>query len=532
MKHGIGNTGNLSEESPAKKITVVDTTLRDGHQQPGLAFTKDDRIRIARALESLNVDVIEAGFPANPPDFEAIYEISGLITGPKISAFSRVTEGDIDAAAGALAPALERGNAMLNVSIATSEKHMEAGHRKSKAEIRDMVESRVSYGKEHFSDVQFLPEDATRTDPDFLHEVIRLAIGAGASRIAIADTTGYMQPGEFGSLVREVFRSHDSIGKGDVILGVHCHNDLGHAASNTLEGLLAGATQFEGTINGIGERAGNADLVVVTQNIMKSPLYKNLYAGIKMEKAQETADLVDEVCEMPPYSNRPVTGRNAYRHSSGMHTSAIQKDPETYQSLNPSEVGRTEEYVFGATSGTNLTKFLIGKFGYEASDGQIHEITEHLKKESSNSKDTFEENECHVMIGRYLKRLPEEDPLKLADLEFFQAEEARPMARVNLLIENESKMNEARGDGPVDAFSRALLGALPAGDETRLVYFETHPVSIKAGSAAIMRTSLALEYNGRVYYGRARSSSIIRAAVDSMMKAANSIYLLDAPSKK
>ena len=518
------------------RIKVTDTTLRDGAQQPGLAFALDDRLKIAQYLADLGVDVIEAGFPANSKDADSVYLIAESVEGPKISALARVVREDIDAAYKSLRPAIERKNALLHLFIGTSDMHIEGSHMKPKEEVRKMVQDAVAYSRTLFDDVQFSPEDATRTDPGFLDSVIESAVEAGATRINIPDTVGYAQPEEFGDMIRGIVSSHDAIRNGGVILSVHCHNDLGHAASNTLAGIRAGAAQFEGTVNGIGERAGNADIATVIMNLnARSDAYGIRADHIKTENFYHISSEVDRMAEMPGYPNRPVTGGNAFRDSSGIHAAAVQRNPGTYHVMEASDVGKEFEIVFGPTSGTNITKRIIEDFGYEASDEKIREITEHLKDQAILLKDGLSRNECCVEIGKQLDYFPQEDPIKLINWEVIAgSRRSEPLAYAELSINGMDESAYAAGVGSFDAVSNAIMGALnlfgedddkKLWDGVKLAHFEEIPVS--QGAESIAKARVALEYRSHAYWGRSRSPDIVEAAVDSTMKALNSIYLMN-----
>ena len=522
-----------------KPIIVTDTTLRDGHQQPGLAFTMDDRLYIASMLKDLGVDVIEAGFPANSLDSKPVYQIAKDVRGPKISALARVTRSDIDAAYRSLKPAVDRGDGMVHLFIGTSEMHRTNSHRKNAEQVRAMVEESVSYAKSLFGDVQFSPEDATRTEPEFLDLIIRTAIGAGATRINIPDTVGYALPIEFHELIKQIAETHEAIRSGNVILSVHCHNDLDNAVTNTLAGIEAGATQFEGTINGLGERAGNTDLATTVKALeTRQDYFRNRARSghhdtshINKELFTQASRDVDRIAEMPAYANRPVTGTNAFRDSSGIHAAAVLRNPGTYHIMDAEDVGSKVEIVVGPTSGTNVVSDIVEKFGYEASPSQVLELTEMLKRASVESKDAFNESEAHVYIKRGLGLYPQEDPVKLTSWEAHTTSEGRSSAYVEVYVNGNKREASESGVGSIDAASKAILSAINGsiGTEIKLVEFEQVPMS--EGTDAMAHCRVALEYQGDTYWGRSRTEDIVGAGVESIMAALNSIYVINEPSQ-
>lgn len=521
-----------------KPIIVSDTTLRDGHQQPGLAFTLDERLYIAGMLKDLGVDVIEAGFPANSLDADPVYKIAQSVRGPKISALARVTKGDIDIAYESLKPAVDRGDGMVHVFIGTSEMHRTHSHRKNAEEVQTRVAEMIGYAKNLFGDVQFSPEDATRTGPEYLDLIIKTAIEAGAGRINIPDTVGYSLPFEFEGMIKRIVQTHEAIRNGDVILSVHCHNDLDNAVMNTLTGIYAGATQFEGTINGIGERAGNTDLASVVMGLRtREDLFIKLSndghhdtAHINAEKFSYVSSEVDRIAEMPAYPNRPVTGTNAFRDSSGIHAAAVMRNPGTYHIMRAEDVGGEIDIVVGPTSGTNITKSITDKFGYEATDAQVEEMTELLKTEAVKSKAAFYENETHVFVKRYLGLSPKDDPIELRSWNVSTGTSVtNPVAEVELYVNGERREAYGEGTGPIDAVSKSILSALNGSlaEEIKLVKFDEIPVS--GGTEAIARAQVALEHRGQKYWGRDRSPDIVKAGINAIMNAINSIYVLNPP---
>ncbi|MBI2142699.1 hypothetical protein HYU15_04415 [Candidatus Woesearchaeota archaeon] len=523
-----------------RKVIASDTTLRDGHQQPGLAFTLAERIYIAHSLRDIGVDVIEAGFPANSCDAEPVYKIAQQIRrGPKISALARVVKSDIDAAYRALQPAIDRGEAMVHTFIGTSDMLLENSVRKSAEEVAEMVGNMVRYAVGLFGDVQFSPEDATRTPLDYLDTIIATAIQAGATRVNIPDTVGYYLSSDipaavsFPKIVRHVISAHPAIRSGKVILSVHCHNDFDGAVQSTLAGIASGAAQFEGTINGIGERAGNTDLFTVIEALRT---YEALYRKIARAPSgtghintalfHKVSREMDMIAGMATYDNRPVTGTNAFRDSSGIHAAAVQRNPGTYHIMSPEDVGGRLEIVIGPTSGTNIVRRIVDKFGYEASDSALQELTEGLKREAIRRKDGLTEPEAHVYIRRALGLSPPEDPIRMGEWNVVTGSTI-PTATVNLYVNGEHRYACHEGVGAIDAAAKAILTALNGTliDEVKLSKFEEQPVS--SGTEAVARARVALQYKGEIYWGRSLAPDIVVAGVSALLNALNSIYVLN-----
>jgi 2-isopropylmalate synthase len=341
-----------------RQIKILDTTLRDGEQTPGLALSPYQKLKIAKQLTKLNVDVIEAGFPAsNEDDFKAVQLISREIRGPTICGFGRAIKKDIDVIYEAIKDAPKR---RMHIFLATSSIHLDKKLRKTKSEVLKMIHDGVAYAKSFDVEVQFTPEDASRTDTKYMLETINTAIRAGATIINIADTVGASQPRRFYERVKTVYEAFkEKIDSGKLDLSVHCHNDKGLAVANSLEGIRAGATQVDCCVNGIGERAGNASLEEIAMNIFSEQDYFNAYTNIRTKQLYKTSQLVSQITKMPLPNNKPVVGHNAFRHESGIHQHGVLSDPRTYESLNPTDIGWIgESIVLGKHSGKHAKKYL------------------------------------------------------------------------------------------------------------------------------------------------------------------------------
>ena len=511
-------------------LIVTDTTLRDGHQQPGVAFTLEDRLYIASMLKDLGVDVIEAGFPANSYDIEPVNKIAQSIRGPKISALARVVKSDIDFAYKALKPAADRGDAMLHVFISTSDMLIEHSLRSTPQSVLDKVYDMVSYARSLFGDVQFSPEDSTRTNPRYLNQVLDAAISAGATRINIPDTVGYADPEEFKGLVRSIKKKHPRLYNGNVILSVHCHNDLDNAVTNTVAGIKGGATQFEGTINGLGERAGNTDLATVIETLRtRNDLYRKLPSTSHINTANLTyiSREVDRIAEMPTYDNRPITGTNAFRDSSGIHGKAVIRNPGSYHIVNAEDVGGKVELVIGPTSGTGISDDLLAKYGIEVAGEQSVDVIEYLKGQSIKFKDALTENEAIVSAMKYLGRIPQEDHLQVIEWGL-KDEEKKPFAYMRVNFNGEQHYGESAGVGSIDALTSALQKA--AGNGWKILGWEQ--ISSNSGKEALAHTKVPIEYKGNVYWGRGRDPDIVRSGFNAIIDALNSAYTIEKMAEK
>ncbi|MBT7706181.1 2-isopropylmalate synthase [archaeon] len=341
-----------------KKIKILDTTLRDGEQTPGLSLSPQQKLKIAKQLAKLNVDVIEAGFPAsNEDDFMAAQLIAREVKGPTVCGFGRAIKGDIDAIYEAIKDAPKK---RMHVFLATSSIHLDKKLKKTEDEALKMIHNGVAYAKSFDVEVQFTPEDASRTNFDYMIKTIKTAVDAGATIINIADTVGNSQPFQFYKRVKGVYNIFKrEIDSGEITLSVHCHNDKGQAVANTLAGVLAGATQVECCINGIGERTGNAALEEIAMNIFADSEYFKAYTGVKTKKLYETCQMVSKITKLAVPGNKPIVGYNAFRHESGIHQHGVINDPKTYEVFSPADIGWVgTSLVIGKHSGKYAEEYL------------------------------------------------------------------------------------------------------------------------------------------------------------------------------
>ena len=350
------------------QIHIFDTTLRDGEQSPGFSMHRAEKVQLARQLEALGVDVLEAGFPiASPGDLDSVRAVAAAITSCRVAALARARREDVDAALRALEPA---ARPRLHIFLATSDLHLKYKLRISRAEALDQIVSMIRYGCQHCEDVEFSAEDASRTDRDFLVEVIRAAAEAGANVINLPDTVGYTTPDEYGQIFRAARAALSSYP--DVVLSAHCHNDLGLAVANSLAAISAGARQVECTINGIGERAGNASLEEIVVALHVRQAHYSAATNISLEKIYSPSRMLSSVTGVSVPPNKAIVGANAFAHEAGIHQDGILKNPLTYEIIVPEKVGvSSRRLVLGKHSGRNALRSRLDELGYSVTDAEL-----------------------------------------------------------------------------------------------------------------------------------------------------------------
>jgi len=359
------------------RIFIFDTTLRDGEQSPGAAMTPEEKLRMARQLEILGVDVIEAGFPvASPGEFRAVRQIAREIRGPQITAITRARISDIDRTWEAIR---EGADPRIHIILPASDIQLQYQLMKSRQEVLEMAKSAIAHARTYTDNIEFSPMDSTRADRNFLCRLIAAAITAGAKVVNVADTVGYAIPGEFGGLIRYIFEHVDNMG--DHILSVHCHDDLGLAVANTLAAVEQGVRQVKCTINGIGERAGNAALEEVVMALKTRNDLFGVQMKINTEKLRQTSRLLTEITGIPVPPNKAIVGANAFAHEAGIHQDGLLKDVRTYEIMSPRSVGAPgSRFILGKHSGSSVIKDYIKKSGYMVDEGELNDITARFKE--------------------------------------------------------------------------------------------------------------------------------------------------------
>ena len=497
-----------------RKIYIFDTTLRDGEQCPGAALAPDEKLEIAKQLERLNVDIIEAGFPAaSPGEVEAIQKISKAVKRPVICALSRMLPKDIDIAREALKFATRK---RLHVFLATSKIHMEFKLRKNKSEILKLAVQNIKYGRKFFRDVEFSPEDAARTERKFLIEAVKAGIEAGATTVNIPDTVGYTMPEEFGDLIALLVKKIPSLGK-TVNLSVHCHNDLGLAVANSLAAVQNGANQVECTVNGIGERAGNASLEEIVMAIDTRKDLMNAYTDIHLKEITKSSRLVSHLTGLVVQPNKAIVGRNAFAHESGIHQAGLLKMRQTYEIIDPKRIGLSgSEIVMGKHSGRHAFRERLKKLGIELNIDQLDKAFERFKKLSDQKKYVFDED-LEAIVEEEISRVPE--TWKLEYLKISSETGSRPEATVRLIRDEKSTSATSDGDGPVDACYKAIEKITKT--NARLVHYAIQ--SVTSGKDALGEVNVKVNVGGREVSGRGTSTDVIEASVKAYLFALNKV---------
>ena len=493
----------------SEKLYIFDTTLRDGEQVPGCQLNTVEKIEVAKALETLGVDIIEAGFPVSSPgDFNSVVTISKAVTWPTICALTRANENDIKVAAEALQYAKHK---RIHTGIGTSDYHIKYKFNSTREEIIERAVAAVKYAKKYVEDVEFYAEDAGRTDNEYLARVIEAVIKAGATVVNIPDTTGYCLPEEFGRKIRFLKENVNGIDK--AIIATHCHNDLGMATANTISGILNGARQAEVTINGIGERAGNTSLEEVAM-IFKSHKDLNIDTNINTQKIYSTSRLVSSLMSMPVQPNKAIVGRNAFAHSSGIHQDGVLKNRENYEIIDPRDVGIDENsIVLTARSGRAALKHRLHILGVELDKEALDKAYEDFLKLADRKKD-LNDDDLLMLIG---KARSENARITLDYLQVTSGVGVRSVASVGLLIAGERFEAASTGNGPVDAAIKAVKQII----HRQMTIQEFLIQAITKGSDDVGKVHMAVAYDGVHYNGFAANTDIVAASVEAFIDAIN-----------
>ena len=494
----------------SNRLFIFDTTLRDGEQVPGCQLNTVEKIQVAKALESLGVDVIEAGFPVSSPgDYNSVIEISKAVTWPSICALTRAVEKDIDVAAEALRYAKRK---RIHTGIGTSDYHIKYKFNSTREEILERAIACVKYAKKHVEDVQFYAEDAGRTDNEYLARVVEAVIKAGATVINIPDTTGYCLPAEFGAKIKYLIDHVDGIDK--VTIATHCHNDLGMATANTISVILNGARQAEVTINGIGERAGNTSLEEVAM-IFKSHKDLDITTNINTTKIYKTSRMVSSLMNMPIQPNKAIVGRNAFAHSSGIHQDGVLKNRESYEIIDPKDVGIEDpnSIVLTARSGHAALKHRLQVLGIEMSKEELDVAYQEFLKLADRKKN-ITDDDIMVLTGKHRDK---DARIKLDYLQVTSGVGVRSVASVGLSIAGEKFEACATGNGPVDAAITAIKQII----HRHMVVQEFLIQAITRGSNDVGKVHMTVEYEGNHYYGFSANTDIIAASTEAFIDAIN-----------
>lgn len=494
-------------------IKIFDTTLRDGEQSPGASMNIQEKLAVAKQLARLGVDIIEAGFAySSPGDFEAIRTIGAEVEGPIICSLARAKEADIKSAWQALK---ETAKKRIHTFHSTSDIHLKHQFRVSREEALKRSVEMVELARSFVDDVEFSPMDATRSDINYLCEVIEAVIEAGVSTINIPDTVGYSIPVEFGALIKSIRGKVKNIDR--AVISVHCHNDLGLATSNSLAAVLNGAGQIECTINGIGERAGNCSMEEVVMALRTRRDIFDADTNINTEEIMRTSRLVTKITGIYVQPNKAIVGANAFAHESGIHQDGLLKEKSTYEIIKPESVGfHSTRLILGKHSGRHAFKSRLKELGYELSDEELNSIFEKFKRLADQKKEIFDED-IEALISEDVTKAPE--VYSLVDLSIVSGLSQKPTATVKIKADDEVIDRMEYGDGPVDATYKAIAAITDT--KSKLLKFEIK--AITGGTDALGEVMVSLEENGRAVRGHGADTDIIVAAAKAYINALNKL---------
>ena len=494
------------------RVVIFDTTLRDGEQAAGGTLNIQEKLEIARQLEKLGVDVIEAGFPVSSPgDFEAVRRIAREVRGSVICALARAHPDDIDRAWEAVK---EAEHPRIHVFLSASEIHRVYQLKKSREEILQMSRDMVARAKKYTDDIEFSPMDASRAEPAYIHQILEAAIDAGANTVNIPDTVGYAIPDEFGSLIEGIFQKVPNISR--AVVSVHCHNDLGLAVANSLESVRRGARQVECTINGIGERAGNASLEEIVMAVKTRGDFFNLTTNIDTMQIYKTSRLVSDLTGFLVQPNKAIVGTNAFSHESGIHQDGVIKMPITYEIIDPRTVGiPASSLVLGKLSGRHAFKERLAELGYSLGETDFNRVFLAFK-ELADKKKKVADKDIESLVAEELRTVTE--VYHLDRVQVSCGDRGIPTASVVLIAPDGQPLSDAAlGEGPVDALYKAINKVV--GVPNNLIEFTVK--SVTEGIDAIGEVLIRIESNGVTYTGRGADTDIIVASAKAYMNALN-----------
>jgi 2-isopropylmalate synthase len=496
----------------SNRIMIFDTTLRDGEQVPGCQLNTIEKIEVARQLEKLGVDIIEAGFPiSSPGDFQSVVEISKSVELPVICALTRANKKDIEVAADALKYAKRK---RIHTGIGTSDFHIKYKFNSNQDDILKRAIECVKYARKYVDDVEFYAEDAGRTDNEYLARVIEAVIKAGATVVNIPDTTGYCLPKEYGEKIAFLVNNVPNIDK--AVISTHCHNDLGMATANTLSGIVNGARQVEVTVNGIGERAGNTSLEEVVMAI-RSHKDLDYETGIDTRQIMKSSKLVSTLMRMPVQPNKAIVGRNAFAHSSGIHQDGVLKNRLNYEIIDPVEVGVKESSIMlTARSGRAALKHRLQLLGYSFENQELDEVYERFLEMADKKGDISEEDlEALAGVGKEKGKRP----IELVSLQVVCGKSTIPTATVQISFNGDTFTETASGNGPIDAAFSAVKNLVKR--RVRLEEFLIQ--AITRGSDDLGKVHVQIDHKGHIYYGFSASTDIVTASVEAFIDAIGKI---------
>ncbi len=507
---------DVTPKGSQDNLIIFDTTMRDGEQSPGASMTKDEKLRIARALERMRVDVIEAGFPAaSNGDFEAVQAIANVVKDSTVCGLCRANDRDIqrgiDALKGAKSP-------RIHVFLATSALHMEKKLRMTPAQVHEQAKLSIRFARKACADVEFSPEDGSRSDPDFLCRVLESVIAEGATTINIPDTVGYAVPEQFGLFIKDLRTRIPNSDK--AVWSVHCHNDLGMAVANSLAAVkIGGARQIECTINGLGERAGNTSLEEVVMAVRTRKDFFNLKTKIDATHIVPTSRLVSQITGFVVQPNKAVVGANAFAHASGIHQDGVLKARDTYEIMRAEDVGwTTNKIVLGKLSGRNAFKQRLKELGVELeSEDAYNKAFQRFKDLADKKAEIFDEDLMALVAQE--AGLSSEEHWKLVTMNQASGMGQKPFAKITLLEAGHEKQSESQGDGPVDATFKAIEALAKSGAE--LLLYSVNAVT--QGTESQGEVTVRLSKGGRIVNGVGADTDIVVASAKAYISALNKL---------
>lgn len=503
----------------ARKIRIFDTTLRDGEQSPGASMNIEEKLNVAKQLARLKVDVIEAGFPiSSPGDFEAVKEIAELVKGPAVAGLCRAADADIDRAWEALQYAKKP---VIHTFIATSDIHLEKKLKKSRQEVLDIAVAAVKRAKGYCEDVEFSAEDASRSELDYLCQVVEAVIDAGATVVNLPDTVGYAIPSEYGEMIRRVIERVPN--SKNAIFSVHCHNDLGMAVSNSLSAVMAGAGQVECTINGIGERAGNAALEEIVMAINTRADVLNVTTGINTKEIYRTSRMVSDVTGLAVQANKAIVGSNAFAHEAGIHQHGVLQERRTYEIMDAEAVGLAEsKLVLGKHSGRHAFEERLKSLGYHLGKAELDKAFMRFKETADKKKEIFDED-IAAIVADESKTIPAK--YKLAYMNVMTSLDGIPTATIRLAADEGDIVDAGIGVGSVDAVYKTIDKMV--GAKYHLIDYTVK--SVTGGTDALGEVTVKLEaINSEIYTGRGASLDIVEASAKAYINAVNKLVHYEA----
>ena len=500
----------------SERVLIFDTTLRDGEQSPGASMNQHEKVRIAKILEEMRVDVIEAGFPiASQGDFEAVQAVSRAVTEATICGLARSSKGDIDRCAEAIAPA-KRGR--IHTFISTSPLHMKFKLQMEPEVVYQAVIDSVTRARGYTDDVEWSAEDGSRTEHDFLCRCVEAAIKAGARTINIPDTVGYTVPDEYYKLITMLFNRVPNIDK--AIISVHCHNDLGLAVANSLAGVQAGARQVECTINGLGERAGNAAMEEIVMALRTRKDHMPFETAIRTELITRASHLVSTITGFPVQPNKAIVGANAFAHESGIHQDGVLKNAQTYEIMTPESVGlKKSNLVMGKHSGRHAFREKLKDLGYNLGDNAVNDAFKRFKDLADKKKDVYDEDLIALVDDEVVR---ENDRIKFVSLEVVCGTKvARQTAELELDVDGTVKKTMATGDGPVDALFNAIKQLTTS--TQHLQFYQVQAVT--GGTDAQAEVTVRLEEAGKTVMGQGADTDTLVASARAYINALNKLLV-------